>query len=682
MSAGIVMAMASNTRVTSDGELEAPHQPVSQGVQHLSQPWEYLLAQDQFGHRVAQFDVAHAADGTLLAPQRPERGGPRASATATPDTLKRPESVTMTHLGLFGSCSPAQVEYVACGAPISVAVGLIPFVEHDDANRALMGAKHQQQAVPTLWPERPVVGSGMEAQVATYSARTTFAGVDGHVLYCDAAKVVTVSCAGIVQMSEQVQKMRQSLRAQYFEREQLSQWIRFDDFCELCARLPYAQLQQLYNDVIDSQTPNDQKIKQRLQDWSVRAGINPSRGSFMHSEGVREEAPLPAGWVETEYCIHTQMMHHLMTDCASTKKHTLAHDTVTVRANGAVCSGDIIAEGQGVAGGELALGKNLVVAYMPYEGYNYEDAIVISERCVREDILTSVHIEELTLELDEDLVLSNPEQHEEYRHSDCSEYMSNGMAREGAWLQGGDIAICSMSPNSVKDANTGEQPKPRRRVTIVPDGIQGRVIDASVWYTESVKFGVVKKVQVAKVLLAVFCRIQVGDKLSGRHGNKGIVSKIVPVQDMPYLPDGTPVDVCLNPLGVPSRMNVGQIFENILGSAGRWNGEEYRVGSFDEMFAEEASRGLVFEAMRRAQIGSGNKWLLVYDSIQKAPIRGISDRYTMAGSRGGGLRLGEMEVSALIGHGAGATLQELLTVKSDDLQGRHEIFQRLSQGQA
>ncbi|CAE7688759.1 rpoB, partial [Symbiodinium necroappetens] len=705
MSAGIVMAMASNTRITSDGELEAPHQPVSQGVQHLSQPWEYLLAQDQFGHRVAQFDVAHAADGTLLAPQRPERGGPRASATATPDTLKRPESVTMTHLGLFGSCSPAQVEYVACGAPISVAVGLIPFVEHDDANRALMGAKHQQQAVPTLWPERPVVGSGMEAQVATYSARTTFAGVDGHVLYCDAAKVVTVSCAGIVQVSEQVQNMRQSLRAQYFEREQLSQWIRFDDFYELCARLPYAQLQQLYNDVIDSATPNVQKIKQRLQDWSVRAGINPSRGSFMHSEGVREEAPLPAGWVETEYCIQTQLMHHLMTDCASTKKHTLAHDTVTVRANDAVCSGDIIAEGQGVAGGELALGKNLVVAYMPYEGYNYEDAIVISERCVREDILTSVHIEELTLELDEDLVLRTPDWYRE------REYMSNGMAREGAWLEGGDVAICVVRANSVNDANPDKPPKPR--TITVPDGIQGRVIDASVWYTESVKFGRVKKVQVAKVLLAVVCRIQVGDKLSGRHGNKGIVSKIVPVQDMPYLPDGTPVDICLNPLGVPSRMNVGQIFENILGSAGRWNGEEYRVGSFDEMFAEEASRGLVFEAMRRAQIGSGNKWLLVYDSIQKAPIRGISDRYMMAGtssnfaiwcgraerlvwpdfvvitqqpikgrSRGGGLRLGEMEVSALIGHGAGVTLQELLTVKSDDLQGRQEIFRSLSQGQA
>jgi len=766
MSAGIVMAMASNTRVTPDGEMEAPHQVVSQGVQHLSQPWEYLLAQDQFSHRVAQFDVAHAADGTLLAPQRPERGGQRASATATPDTLKRPESVTMTHLGLFGSCSPAQVEYVACGAPISVAVGLIPFVEHDDANRALMGAKHQQQAVPTLWPERPVVGSGMEAQVATYSARTTFAGIDGHVLYCDAAKVVTVSCTGIGQISEEVQNMRQSLRAQYLEGEQLSQWIRFDDFCELCTRLPYAQLQQLYNDVIVSVPNNDQKIKQRLHDWSVRAGINPSRFSFILSEGVQEEAPLPAGWVETEYCIHTQMMHHLITDCASTKKHTLAHDTVAVRANDAVCSGDIIAEGQGIAGGELALGKNLVVAYMPYEGYNYEDAIVISERCVREDILTSVHIEELTLELDEDHVLRNP--------GGDYDYMSNGMAREGAWLRGGDVAICA-HVNNANNVDTGEPPDmnelpdmgevpdmgelpdtgeppemgelpdtgeppdmgglsdrgeppemPKRRMICVPDDVQGRVIDSSVWHTETVKFGKVTKVQVAKVMLAVFCRIQVGDKLSGRHGNKGIVSKIVPVQDMPYLPDGTPVDVCLNPLGVPSRMNVGQIFENILGSAGRWNGEEYRVGSFDEMFAEEASRGLVFEAMRRAQLGSGNKWLLdaaspgktrVYDGRTGRPLdtpvtAGISyiiklchmvrdkiharpslhsrhaqRRYHVitqqpikGRSRGGGLRLGEMEVSALIGHGAGATLQELLTVKSDDLQGRQEIFQSLSQG--
>ena len=490
------------------------------------------------------------------------------------DLWRTPESVKMTHLGLFGSCSPTQVEYIACGAPKSVAVQLIPFLEHDDANRALMGAKHQQQAVPTLWPERPVVGSGMEAQVAAYSARNKLAGIDGHVLYSDAAKVITVSCTKICRTDPDVHTFRQRLHQFYLENAALKSWPSVDSFSKLCMRLGYEELEQLHSN-LTSDLENHQKT-QRLLSWFARVGITAADGSSVAKlPPVEREEPLPEGWIETEYCIHTEMVHHMMTDCAPTKKHTLVHDTVAVRPNEAVCAGDFVSEGQGMSGGELALGKNLVVAYLPYEGYNYEDAIVISERIVREDILTSVHIEEITHELQIEDVLCDQNDFDGRCHT------LNGLAPEGLWLESGDVAISYL-----------REGKGEIRYVRLPDGIQGRVIDSSIQTMDITSYGHLQKTRVASVLIAVVCRIQVGDKLSGRHGNKGIVSKIVPDRDMPYLPDGTPVDICLNPLGVPSRMNVGQIFENVLGSAGRWNGEEYRVGSFDEMFAEEASRGL------------------------------------------------------------------------------------------
>jgi len=710
MSAGIVMAMASNTRVTTDGELEAPHQRVRQGSQLLLEPREYLLAQEQSACRVAQFDVAHAPDGALVAPARMEKGSEVASVAS--DMWTRPESVTMTHLGLFGSCSPDQVEYVACGAPISVAVGLIPFVEHDDANRALMGAKHQQQAVPTLWPERPIVGSGMEAQVAAYCGRSKHAGSDGHVLYADAANVTVVACKNIIQVEDRLHQLRQKLFDFYALHRHL-RWFHTSQeaFCEMCMRLSFEDLHILYHDLVAE--GSDEADKERtFQKWFSRARLAHTVGSseafVARQRPAQAEVPLPDGWIETGFCIETEMMHHQATDAASTKKHTLSHDAVVAKPYEAVCAGDIIAEGPGIFAGELALGKNVVVAYMPFDGYNYEDAIVISERCVREDILTSVHIEELVCELDEGQI---PEADPELQ----VDYMSHGLAKEGTWLGPGDVAI------SLRKSDHGQYFEMR-----VPDQIQGRVIHSKIQTTElESAAGEWKEARVASVMIAVVCRIQVGDKLSGRHGNKGIVSRIVQDRDMPYLPDGTPIDICLNPLGVPSRMNVGQIFENILGSAGRWNGEEYRVGSFDEMFAEEASRGLVFEAMRRAQTTSGNKWLLdaaspgktrVYDGKTGRPLdqpvtagisymiklchmirdkiharptlsQGEKGRYhaitqqpVKGRSRGGGLRLGEMEVSALIGHGAPATLQELLTVKSDDLQGRIEMFHQLAEG--
>ena len=235
------------------------------------------------------------------------------------------------------------------------------------------------------------------------------------------------------------------------------------------------------------------------------------------------ELPLPEGWEETEYCVHTEMIHHALKDAGETKKHTLAHDTPVAEAGEVLCEGDVVAEGQGISGGELALGKNLVVAYMPYKGYNYEDAIVISQRCVREQLLTSVHVEELVKELSEGEVLQSP---------DGLDFMENGMVQEGTWLQAGDAAICT-----------------NYKTLQVPDGVQGRVIDSSVRAMVVPQMGELMEKRVAVVLLAVQCSIQIGDKLSGRHGNKGIVSIIEDENNMPYLPDGTCVDVCLNPLG-------------------------------------------------------------------------------------------------------------------------------------
>jgi len=718
MSAGIVQAMASNARITEDGELQAPHQAVQQGVRQLDAPWEYLLARDQLDCRVAQCDFAHDATGALCAPVRPalHKGSKNLQ-------WNLPASVNVTHLGLFHSCSPQQVEYILCGAPVSVAVGMIPFLEHDDANRALMGAKHQQQSVPTLWPERPVVGTGVEAHVAAYSGRTKHAGIDGQVLYSD-AQAVTVVSSYVEEVDAEITQMRAQLREFHlWNADQSRSWlcaVSYSVFNDMCMRLSKEELRRLVAVFCEN---DDEELKQStLEEALVIAGITP-RPTFWNHDDSQYMDTWPDGWVETEYRIETEMVHRKLQDCSSTKKHTLAHDTAAVEAGDVVCAGDATVEGQGIVGGEVALGKNLVVAYMPWHGYNYEDAIAISARLVREDLLTSIHVDEISMTLDADELFFTPRISLDpdglSTESSNLKYMSNGLVEEGTWLQGGDVCIFSVKPNEKFEVDGGS--RFTRRVTKVPDGVEGRVI-ASCIRDEEYRPGRVEKV--ATVYLAVRCRIGVGDKLSGRHGNKGIVSIIVDDQDMPYLPDGTPIDVCLNPLGVPSRMNVGQIFENLLGSAGRWNGEEYRVGAFDEMFADEASRGLVFEALRRAQEQTGNNWLLdsespgktrVYDGKtgmaldqpvtvgvsyiiklchmvrdkihSRPPGRHKGGRYNMltqqplkGRSRGGGLRCGEMEVSGFVGHGASLALQEMLTVKSDDLQGRAELYDQISRG--
>ena len=281
-----------------------------------------------------------------------------------------------------------------------------------------------------------------------------------------------------------------------------------------------------------------------------------------------------------------------LVDMDAGKKHTMRHHAVVVSPGDRVGAGDLVGEGSGVVGGELSLGKNLVVAYMPFEGYNYEDAIVLSKRCVREDLLTSVHVEEVQVELGPDDDLYDVGPGESYLGG-LDEPLSHlqgetpGLPKVGTWVETGDV-IFGIKRRSAPEGEDAKVVADKSK--IVPKHVKGRVIHSDVEYVELIEFGERKVRRVCTALISMQCRVQVGDKLAGRHGNKGIVSAILDDRDMPFLPDGTPVDIVLNPLGVPSRMNVGQIFETLLGSAGRWTGQEYRVGAFDEMYAEEASQ--------------------------------------------------------------------------------------------
>jgi len=512
-------------------------------------------------------------------------------------------------------------------------------VEHDDANRLQMGSKMQGQALPCLWPERPVVGTGMESYISACSRWNQKAELGGHVLQADSRAVTVISST--------------------------------------VAEAP-GHLQPIEKQVV----------------------------SNTEEEVVLPD--LPGGWEQSDLHLRSEMATQWPIDIQGTQKKAGHHHSTVVSPGETVSLGDTLAEGNCMNGGELAIGKNLVIAYLPFDGYNYEDAIVISARLVREHVLTSVHYKDLTYVLHEDQTLS--------RQPGDPSYFDEGVAKEGTWVEAGDI-LAIMQNENVDDAPW----RPAREPWKVPDGIRGRIVSKNAQYVrcKDNRTGVRALRYELTVKIAMMKEIEVGDKMSGRHGNKGIVAKILDDRDMPYLPDGTPLDIILNPLGVPSRMNVGQIFECLLGAAGRWTNQEYRIGSFDEMFAEDASRGVVFEALRRARDQTGYEWLLdprspgktrMYDGRTGAPLdqpvtAGVSyilklnhmvtdkifarstGKYSNltqqplhGGKVTGGQRVGEMEVSALVGYGAHRNLQEMMTVKSDDMLGRDMAKQAMMTG--
>ncbi|WP_071188174.1 DNA-directed RNA polymerase subunit beta [Trichormus sp. NMC-1] len=617
--AGLIGSLATHARVNLYGFLETPFRPVENGRVRFDVQPVYMTADEEDDLRTATGDIPLDENGYIKGPQVPVR--------------YRQDWATTT---------PEQVDYVAVSPVqiVSVATSMIPFLEHDDANRALMGSNMQRQAVPLLKPERPLVGTGLEAQGARDSGMVIVSRTDGDVVYVDAAEI----------------------RVRIREPQALS---------------------------ISSTSP---------------ASSSP---------------PKEIRYVLSKY--------------QRSNQDTCLNQKPLVRTGEKVVAGQVLADGSSTEGGELALGQNIVVAYMPWEGYNYEDAILISERLVQDDIYTSIHIEKYEIEArqtklgPEEITREIPNVGEDaLRQLD-----EQGIIRIGAWVEAGDILVGKVTPKGESDqppeekllrAIFGEKARDVRDNSLrVPNGEKGRVVDVRLFTREQGDELPPGANMVVRVYVAQKRKIQVGDKMAGRHGNKGIISRILPAEDMPYLPDGSPVDIVLNPLGVPSRMNVGQVFECLLGWAGHNLGVRFKITPFDEMYGEESSRRIVHGKLQEARDETGKDWvynpdnagkIMVYDGRTGEPFdRAITvgvaymlklvhlvDDKIHARSTGpyslvtqqplggkaqqGGQRFGEMEVWALEAFGAAYTLQELLTVKSDDMQGRNEALNAIVKGKA
>jgi DNA-directed RNA polymerase subunit beta len=395
--------------------------------------------------------------------------------------------------------------------------------------------------------------------------------------------------------------------------------------------------------------------------------------------------------------------------------------------------GDLLADCSASKGGELALGQNVLIAYMPWEGYNYEDAILISQRLVFEDLYTSIHIEKYQTETNmtkygyEEITRELPE----IPKKSLRDLDPQGIVRVGASVSEGDILVGKVTPIEKKYKSPYQkllytilekELSPVRDTSLrAPKGLKAKVIERKIFQKLSFQGSSearlrLKQQQIIHLYLAEKRRIQVGDKMAGRHGNKGLVSQILPIQDMPYLPDGSIVDIVLNPLGVPSRMNVGQIYECLLGLAAKYLGQCFRVRPFDELYGPETSRTLTFASLYKARLKTGHKWLfnpkspgkikifdgrtgntfdqtitvgisyilklvhLVDDKLHarsSGPYSLVTQQPLRGRSKFGGQRLGEMEVWALEGYGAAFTLLEMLTIKSDDITGRMTLWSNL-----
>ena len=599
--AGLIGSLATHARVNEYGFIETPFWKVTDGVVDKSGDPIYLSADLEDECRVAPGDVATDADGRITA-----------------------ELIPVRYRLDFETVPPNQVDYVQLSPVqvISVAASLIPFLEHDDANRALMGSNMQRQAVPLLRPERPLVGTGLETQVARDSGMVPITRVNGEVVFVDSTQII----------------------------------VRDD-------------------------------------------------------QGVDH--------------------YHLLQKYQRSNQDTCLNQRPIVQQGDQVIAGQVLANGSACEGGEIALGQNCLIAYMPWEGYNYEDAILVSERLVRDDLYTSVHIEKYEIEARQTKL--GPEEITREIPNVAEESLGNldemGIIRIGAFVESGDILVGKVTPKGESDqppeekllrAIFGEKARDVRDNSLrVPNTERGRVVDVRIYTREQGDELPPGANMVVRVYVAQRRKIQVGDKMAGRHGNKGIISRILPLEDMPYLPDGTPIDIVLNPLGVPSRMNVGQVFECLMGWAADNLDSRFKIVPFDEMHGAEKSRETVEGYLKEAAKQPGREW--VYDPENPGKIQLIDGRsgepfdqpvtvgraYILklvhlvddkihARSTGpyslvtqqplggkaqqGGQRLGEMEVWALEAYGASYTLQEMLTVKSDDVSGRTKMYKNIVDG--
>jgi DNA-directed RNA polymerase subunit beta len=531
----------------------------------------------------------------------------------------------------FKDLPVTEVDYmdVSPKQTVSVATSLIPFLEHDDANRALMGSNMQKQAVPLLVTEAPIVGTGMEVHAARNSGEMVIAQSPGTVV-------------GVT-------------------------WPEPPD--------------------------DDRSVVKVLSGQDAGVGIL-----------VRPDDGGPDTW----YGIHKFVRSNQGT-CLSQR--------ISVRSGQRVEAGTVLADGPSTSGGELALGRNVLVAFMPWEGYNFEDAILISESVVRDDKYTSIHIEEFEIEArdtklgPEDITRDLPNIAEE----SLKNLNDRGIIYIGAEVQPGDILVGKITPKGESELSAeerllraifGEKAREVRDSSLrVPHGERGTVVDVRVFSRESGHELPPGVNELVRVYVAQKRKISQGDKMAGRHGNKGVIARILPIEDMPYLPDGTPTEIVLNPLGVPSRMNLGQVLETHLGWAAHALGMAVASPVFDgaaeELIEEELARAELPRSgkvqLRDGRTGEpfdrditvGQIYMmklahLVEDKIHArstGPYSLVTQQPLGGKAQFGGQRFGEMEVWALEAYGASHILQEILTVKSDDIVGRVKAYEAIVKGE-
>jgi DNA-directed RNA polymerase subunit beta len=547
---GLIVSLSIYARVNRYGFLETPYRIVKKGL--VTDEVEYLTAMDEEKYNVAQSGAQIDKNGKFLNPY-----------------------VAARHRGEFLTVTPEEIHYIDVSPKqiISVSTALIPFLEHDDANRALMGSNMQRQAVPLLKPDAPLVGTGIEEKAAIDSGVTATAERAGRVVYVSSTEI----------------------------------------------------------------------------------RILPDK--------------------EKEPDVYKLIKYK------RTNQDTCFNQVPIVELKDKVKKGEVIADGPATDDGELALGKNVLVAFMPWMGYNYEDAILISERVVKEDLFTSVHIEEFSVEVREtklgmeSITRDIPNVSEE-AFKDLDE---DGIVRVGATVNPGSILVGKVTPKGETDITPeykllnsifGEKAKNVKDTSLrVPHGTEGTVIDIRRLRREDGDELAPGVEEIVKAFIVTKRKLQEGDKLAGRHGNKGVVAKVAAEEDMPFLPDGTPVDIVLNPLGVPSRMNLGQIFEASLG----WAADKLDM-KFSTPVFESASGETVANYLKEAGLPETSKITLgPYSLVTQQPLGGKAQF--------GGQRLGEMEVWALEAYGAANNLQELLTVKSDDMTGRAKIYEAIVKGE-
>lgn len=692
--AGLVNSLTTYAHINSYGFIETPFFKVYQGQVQKSNTPLFFSAEQEEEVLIAPGDLKQS--GLQFLPKN-----------FLPVRLTSEFKKVFRDQVEFISVSPIQM--------ISIATSLIPFLEHDDANRALMGSNMQRQAVPLIQPEYPIVGTGFESRVIADSGHCVQSKTTGFVSYVSGDKVIIQSCFPTPKKFGKRNHHRNRFQTPVLEKKNTKRRFYQYHSNRYFACCSVFENSSLFNSYLKSGSRGSyfSCFPGRLKGVSVASGE------------IQKRAAINPPSLATESSQFKQLNYPLQSYQRSNQDTCLTYRPA-VEEGEWVQKGDLLADGSASCGGDLALGKNILIAYMPWEGYNFEDAILISERLVYDDVYTSIHIERYEVEIRdtkfgvEQITSQIPEiDPGELLHLD-----QVGIAKAGSWVKEGDILVGKVTPINKKPLSPHEKllydivgkeiPTTRDSSLRVPKGVKGRVIDVQILPTETIPpetaFDGPGRVH---IYLAEKRKIQVGDKVAGRHGNKGIVSKILSRHDMPYLPDGTPIDMVLNPLGVPSRMNVGQVFECLFGLAGFYLKEQYKLPPFDEIFGSEASRSLVYSKLYSARLKTGQKWLFNPDFPGKVPVFDgrtgecfdqsitvgkayvlklvhlvdekiharstgpyslVTQQPLRGRSKHGGQRLGEMEVWALEGFGAAYTLQELLTVKSDDLKGRHQVM--------